>query len=154
MRSLEGPSTSLSLLAALAGAALLGGCTVTRETGRAPRLDPPPARAGAALDRDRALALAKEDDSESAIQRLDERRFDFVLDASTIGWFERGGATPEVIDYLKKRRRVNWEGLRGDVDPATPEQEYVDPRRGFEDWAGFGRRESFASFRSRDPFNR
>ena len=47
---------------------------------------------------------------------------------------------------------MNWEGLRGDVDGASPEHEYIDPRRGFDDWAGFGRREGYASFRSRDPF--
>ncbi len=144
-----------SILALLLAASLAGCVTTTREVGRAPRLEPPPARGGEPLTREQALELARQDDVEEAIRRLDDSRFAFVLDAGTIGWFERGGATPEALDYLNKRRRVNWEGLRGDVDPRTPESEYIDPRRGFDDWAGFGRRMSYASdFRSRDPFGR
>jgi hypothetical protein len=140
------------LAALLVAAAPLGGCTTTRETGRAPGLEPPPARPGEALTREQALEIARGEDLELAIRLLDERRFAFVLDAAAIGWFERGGATPEAVDYLRKRCRVDWEGLRGDVDPDAPERAYVDPRRGFDDWAGFGRRESFTSPRSRDPF--
>jgi len=139
--------------AALLVAALLSGCATTRETGAAPDLAPPPAREGA-LTREQALELARTLPPERAIRALDERRFGFVLDDGTIGWFEKQGAAEEVVDYLRKRRKVDWEGLRGDVDPTGPEREYIDPRRGFDDWAGFGRRESFTSYRSRDPFGR
>ena len=41
----------------------------------------------------------------------------------------------EVIDYFKKRAAVPWERLRGDVDPLWPGTQYVDPRRGDEDFA-------------------
>src|SRR5262245_18717810 len=143
------------LVLLVVGAALLPGCvTQTRMIGQAPGLEPPPARSGEGITREQALAITREDDSERAIQRLDAARFSFGLDAGTAGWFEREATPAEVVDYLKKPRRVDWEGLRGDVDPATPEREYIDPRRGFDDWAGFGRRESYASTRSRDPFGR
>lgn len=143
------------LAAALLVAGMLGGCvTETRVEGRAPSLEPPPARSGEPLTREQALEMARSEDVEHAISELDASRFGFVLDAATIGWFERQGATPEAIDYLRKRSHVDWEGLRGDVDPGSPEREYIDPRRGFDDWAGFGRRESFTSYRSRDPFAR
>jgi hypothetical protein len=135
---------------------VLVGCSTTHETGRAPRLEPPPARSGEPLTKDQALALAKDPDAEQAIDELDAHRLGFVLDAPTIVWFEKEGATPEALDYLSKRTRVDWEGLRGDVDPGTPEAEYIDPRRGFDDWAGFGRHEGFMGLgmRSRDPFAR
>src|SRR5581483_8755553 len=100
-------------------AAFLAGCTTTREVGRAPSLEPPPAREGEPLTREQALDIAKSEDAESAIRSLDDHRFQFVLDAPMLGWFERGGATPEALDYLRKRGRVDWDGLRGDVDPRT-----------------------------------
>jgi hypothetical protein len=134
-------------------AMLLGCASPPRETGRAPDLAPPPAREGA-LSKEDALALSRSLPPERAIRALDEKRFGFVLDDAMIGWFQREGSPEEVVDYLRKRRRVNWEGLRGDVDPSGPEREYIDPRRGFDDWAGTGKRDIFSTERSRDPFAR
>jgi len=139
---------------ALLSVLLVSGCTVTHDVERGPLLEPPPARGGAPLTKDEALALAKDPDIDHAIEELDAHRLAFVLDAPTIAWFEKEGAAVEVSDYLSKRARVDWEGLRGDIDPRTPEEQYIDPRRGFDDWAGFGRRDSYASYRSLDPFSR
>jgi hypothetical protein len=144
----------MRLVGALLVAATLVGCSSTREVGRAPALEPPPA-GEIGLTREQALLVARSDDSEQAIRVLDRQRFAFVLDGPTLGWFEREGATPAALDYLRKRAKVNWEGLRGDVDTEAPAAEYIDPRRGFDDWAGFGRRSSFSDGeRSRDPFAR
>jgi hypothetical protein len=141
---------ALLLLAVL----IASGCVAPGDRPRAPGLEPPPARSGAPLERERALAIAQGSDPEQAIEELDGSRFDFVLDAGTIAWFEKEGAPGEVLDYLKKRGSVDWDSLRGDVDPRSPETEAVDPRRGFDDWAGFGRRESYASSGGLDPFTR
>ena len=138
--------------ALLLALALVGCAEYPREVGRAPDLEPPPARDGTPLTRAQAFEIARDADLDEAIQRLDGSRFGFVLDAPTIEWFQRQGAPEEVVDYLKKRRRVDWAQLRGDIDPATPELQYVDPRRGFEDFAGFGFRESYAGYRSLNPF--
>ena len=146
----EGMQPRLAALALL----FLAGCTAPRPPGRAPALEPPPLRSSAPLSREDVLRLVAEaEDPERAIQTLDERRFEFALDAATVEWFKNQGIPPEVLDYLRKRARIDWEGLRGDVDPDSPEVgEYVDPRRGFEDFGGSHRREQFTSLRSRDPF--
>lgn len=87
----------------------------------APRLDPPPARDGA-LERDAALRLARrQPDPADAIAELDARRFAFALDDATLAWFGQQGVDPAVLDYLKKRAMIDWESLRGDVDPDGPQ---------------------------------
>ncbi|MCW8139039.1 MAG: hypothetical protein KIT58_09065 [Planctomycetota bacterium] len=99
------------------------GCATTSdhpEVVVAPRLAPPPARGGA-LDRDEALAVAQaHPDPADAIAALDTRRFDFALDAEALAWFGQQGLDPAVMDYLEKRARVDWDALRGDVDPEGP----------------------------------
>lgn len=86
----------------------------------APRLAPPPPRDGE-LDRDGALRVARRHpDPADAILELDSRRFGFALDDATLEWFGQQGVEPQVLDYLSKRARVDWESLRGDVDPDGP----------------------------------
>ncbi|MCO5169766.1 MAG: hypothetical protein M9894_25800 [Planctomycetes bacterium] len=86
----------------------------------APRLDPPPARRGA-LEREDVLALARSHaDPADAIAALDVRRFGFPLDDDALDWFGQQGVDPAVMDYLVKRARVDWDALRGDVDPDGP----------------------------------
>lgn len=88
----------------------------------APRLAPPPARDGA-LDRDAALAVARRHaDPAEAITELDAHRFAFALDAAALAWFGQQGVEPAVMDYLEKRSKVDWEALRGDVDPDSSPQ--------------------------------
>ncbi|MBI3726057.1 hypothetical protein HY251_19175 [bacterium] len=141
-----------NLLAVLACAAALSGCAAPAERGVAPDLEPPPARADAPLTKVEALDIVTHArDTDHAVKSLDEHRLAFALDETTFDWFRENGAAPEVIDYLKKRARVDWDGLRGDVDPTAPEGSgYVDPRRGFDDFAGRDRRDF--SPRSVDPF--
>lgn len=103
-----------------------GGCGTTADdhpdvVAVAPRLAPPPARDGA-LDRDAALRVAQgHADPAEAIAELDTHRFAFALDDATLTWFGQQGLEPAVLDYLHKRSRVDWEALRGDVDPDTPQ---------------------------------
>lgn len=86
----------------------------------APRLTPPPAKQGA-LDREAALELARgHADPADAIAALDAHRFAFELDEAAITWFGERGVEPEVLDYLRKRSMVDWESLRGDIDPDSP----------------------------------
>ena len=85
-----------------------------------PRLAPPPAR-DVALDRDGALHVAQRHaDPSDAILELDAHRFEFALDEPALEWFGAQGVEPQVLDYLSKRARVDWESLRGDVDPDGP----------------------------------
>lgn len=87
----------------------------------APRLAPPPAR-GAPLDREAALAVARRHlDAADAIAELDARRLGFPLDDPALEWFGEQGLEPAVLDYLRKRAKVDWESLRGDVDPDGPQ---------------------------------
>jgi hypothetical protein len=142
--------------AALALAALAflpAGCAVARVTGNAPYLEPPPADRSEPLTRDQVLReIERTKNHEDAIQALDDLRFAFVLDAATIEWFRVHDVAPEVLDYLRKRARVDWEGLRGDIDPRAPEAgDYVDPRFGFEDFAGVQARDH--PERSHDAFS-
>ena len=135
-------------------ALLLVGCAEPRSRGSSGMLEPPPARSGTPLSREAALSIAKQPDPELAIESLDEQRIGFALDAPTLEWFRQQGAPSEVLDYLSKRARVDWEGLRGDIDSRTPAGEYADPRRGFDDFAGTARKDSLDTApRSEDPFN-
>ncbi len=89
------------------------------EPGRpvAPRHAPPPAR-GPGLTRAEVVAVARAaEDPAAAIYDLDLQRFAFALDAEALAWLEGQALAPEVVDYLRKRSRVDWEALRGDVDP-------------------------------------
>lgn len=88
----------------------------------APGLDPPPAR-GDALDRRAVLRIAQAHaDPADAIAELDSRRFAFALDDASIEWFGREGVDPQLLDYLRKRAAVDWDALRGDVDPDVAPQ--------------------------------
>ncbi|MEZ6188821.1 MAG: hypothetical protein R3F62_27935 [Planctomycetota bacterium] len=87
---------------------------------RAPDLEPPPAQAQAlspqeVLDRVRAA-----EDPGDAVRELDRYPFAFELDAARLAWFDAEGVPPAVADYLAKRAEVDWEALRGDVDPSSP----------------------------------
>jgi hypothetical protein len=145
MRAFRGGALALALLA---------GCAAPGEVPTAPDLAPPPLRGEPALSRDEVLSLAKTSaEPEDAIRTLDDRRLGFALDPVTIEWFRSQEAPTEVVDYLRKRAQVPWERLRGDVDPRRPETEYIDPRRGDEDFAGKDRRELFSSLRSLSPFS-
>lgn len=87
----------------------------TPATVAAPPLAPPPAEEGA-IDREEALRLARaHDEPDDAIRALDARRFAFALDEPTLAWFGRQGLAPQVLDYLQKRSRIDWEALRGDI---------------------------------------
>lgn len=87
----------------------------------APRLAPPPARDGA-LDAEGALNVTRRHtDPADAIAELDTHRFAFALDEATLTWFGQQGVDPAVLDYLEKRAKVDWEALRGDVDPESPQ---------------------------------
>jgi hypothetical protein len=129
---------SLALLCLLVA---LAGCAGPAPTGTAPDLEPPPASSEPPLSRAEVLEVVKgSPDNEQAIRTLDARRFAFALDAATVEWFRDQGVPTEIADYLEKRARVDWDGLRGDIDPSSPEHgEYVDPRRGFDDFAGVQR---------------
>lgn len=87
----------------------------------APRLDPPPPR-GDALDRPGVVRIAQASaDPADAIVELDTRRFAFTLDDAAIEWFRGEGVDSQVLDYLRKRAAVDWDALRGDVDPDGPQ---------------------------------
>lgn len=144
---------SLILVLGVLVPGVLAGCAAAPETGPAPALDPPPLRGDPPLSREEVLALVrKAAEPEDAIRELDDRRLGFALDPSAIEWFRVHDAPDEVLDYLKKRAQVPWERLRGDVDPLRPAPQYVDPRRGDEDFAGRDQRELFSSLRSLSPF--
>lgn len=109
---------------AVALAVALAGCVETEPEPTvvvvAPTLAPPPS-SRIRLSREQALEIAQgSDDPADAIEILDSRPFGFDLDESAIGWFGAQGVAPAVMDYLRKRSKVDWEALRGDVDPGTP----------------------------------
>ncbi len=86
-----------------------------------PALAPPPAYSDSSLSRDAALTIAKEaDDPGDAIRALDGHPFDFELSDETLSWFGEQGTDPAVLDYFRKRSKVDWSSLRGDVDPESP----------------------------------
>jgi hypothetical protein len=93
---------------------------------RAPGYDPPPA-AERRLDRAEVLSEATSREPDGAIAFLDRHPFDFDLE-NELGWFTEQGLAPEVLDYLSKRSRVDWESLRGDVDPDRDRQQDQEPR--------------------------
>ena len=66
------------------------------------------------------LALIGRRDPGAAVRELDRYPFAFELTQERQGWFAQQGIPGEVADYLEKRAEVDWEALRGDVDPATP----------------------------------
>jgi len=59
---------------------------------------------------------AKKRAADAAIVYLDRYPFDFEL-SEELDWLKTQDLAPEVIDYLEKRARVDWEALRGDIDP-------------------------------------
>jgi hypothetical protein len=89
----------------------------TPETAEAPRLAPPPAE-GDAIGREEVVRLARAHaEPDDAIRALDARRFAFALDDAALTWLGRQGLEPQVLDYLNKRAKVDWEALRGDIPP-------------------------------------
>ena len=86
----------------------------------APPLAPPPSE-NKRLSRERVVAIAqKANDPGDAIATLDTRPFAFELDAPTLEWLAGQGLSPQVLDYLHKRSRIDWDSMRGDVDPSGP----------------------------------
>ena len=59
-------------------------------------------------------------DPADAIATLDARPFEFELDGEALEWFGERDLAPPVLDYLEKRSKIDWDALRGDVDPAGP----------------------------------
>lgn len=91
---------------------------------RAPGLEPPPDRGGPGLSRDQVLVVARgHEDAAEAIAVLDQTRFTFRLDAGAVRWFGGQGLDPAVLDYLDKRSRIDWDALRGDIDPDAPDRD-------------------------------
>tara|TARA_R110002072_G_scaffold65971_4_gene163091 strand:+ start:936 stop:1235 length:300 start_codon:yes stop_codon:yes gene_type:complete len=88
---------------------------VAPASSRAPALDPPPA-AERRLDREEVVREARKRAPGPAIAYLDRYPFDFEL-SSELSWLRTQEMAPEVVDYLEKRARVDWEALRGDIDP-------------------------------------
>ncbi|MBL4848693.1 MAG: hypothetical protein JKY65_24490 [Planctomycetes bacterium] len=85
----------------------------SRDSG--PRLRAAPA-AARRLDRDEVLSEAASREPDDAIAFLDRYPFDFDLEQE-LEWFRTQEMASEVLDYLSKRARIDWESLRGDVDP-------------------------------------
>lgn len=120
-RALIGWGAPLVLL--IAGGLL--GCASGPST-RAPALDPPPA-AERRLDREAVVAEAKARDPDAAIAHLDRYPFEFEL-SEELEWLRAQELAPEVLDYLEKRSRVDWEALRGDIDPEGGRDSADEPR--------------------------
>jgi hypothetical protein len=103
--------------------ALVAGCASSESDHPelvAPALEPPPGE-DEELSREQVLAIAQESaDPADAIALLDARPFSFKLDEAAVDWFGEQGSPPAVLDYLRKRSKVDWSSLRGDVDPDTP----------------------------------
>ena len=90
-------------------------------TGVAPRLEPPPAAAGA-LTREQVLETARQaPDAADAIRAIDARPLAFPLDQENLDALGREGIDPDVLDYLRRRARIDWESLRGDIPDPPPE---------------------------------
>ncbi|MGE0713400.1 MAG: hypothetical protein AB7N76_36100 [Planctomycetota bacterium] len=115
----------LGLLGLSLGLAGCVGCAAPRAEEQppphavAPPLEPPPAREGA-LDRDQVAARGRQGSPDEAIAELDRHAFGFPLDAAALAWLEGQELPPAVLDYLRKRSKVDWGSLRGDVDPDRP----------------------------------
>jgi hypothetical protein len=82
----------------------------------APAYEPPPAQEEP-LTREEVLLRGRAEDSDEAIGELDRHPFDFELDEPNLAWLQREGVRKPVLDYLHKRSKVDWDALRGDVDP-------------------------------------
>lgn len=86
-----------------------------------PTLAPPPAYSDRSLSREAVQKLAESaDDPADAIRELDDHPFDFELTDDALTWFGEAGLDPAILDYLRKRSKIDWSSLRGDVDPETP----------------------------------
>lgn len=101
---------------------LLLGCAAPAEepsiVSVAPELAPPPVDGERRLTRKAVLAMAQgKGDPEEIVARLDQQPFDFDLDAAALHWFGQQGIPPDVLDYLRKRSRIDWEAQRGDIPP-------------------------------------
>ena len=81
----------------------------------APPYRPPPA-AEEAIERPELIALAGAHPPEEVISRVARHPLAFELDERTLRELE-AELPAEVMDYLRKRARVDWESLRGEVDP-------------------------------------
>lgn len=82
-----------------------------------------------ALSKEEALRVIVEaGDGEEAIRRLDGKRLAFALDDEGLAWFADHGVPLEVMDYLTKRARVDYDDLRrGEprTEPVPPSREVV-----------------------------
>jgi hypothetical protein len=102
------------LLAALLCSAL--GCGDPEPDPVPPAYEPPPASGESLQPEDVVTISAEAEDPADAIARLDRHSFGFELDAAALEWLEPQ-VPVEVQDYLRKRAQVDWEALRGGVDP-------------------------------------
>ena len=82
----------------------------------APPYAPPPA-AEQALTQEGLLELAAAHPSDEVIAKVDRHPLAFELDEPTLAELQAKGLPGEVLDYLRKRSRVDWDALRGEVDP-------------------------------------
>lgn len=82
----------------------------------APPYQPPPA-AAEPIDRAELLELARAHPPDEVIAKVDRHPLAFALDEGALSELEGQGLPAEVLDYLRKRARVDWESLRGEVDP-------------------------------------
>lgn len=86
----------------------------------APPLEPPPPAPGS-LTEEQVLELSRSSsEPEEAIRRIDSRPLAFPLDAAHLDALGREGIDPDVLDYLRRRARIDWETLRGDIPNSGP----------------------------------
>jgi hypothetical protein len=89
----------------------------------APRLEPPPPGPDA-LSEAQVLEIARQaPDAADAIREIDLRPLAFPLDPEHLDALGREGIDPDVLEYLRRRAKVDWESLRGDIPEPDP-----DPR--------------------------
>jgi len=82
----------------------------------APAYNPPPA-ATEALDPAQLLELAESLPPDEVISKVDRHPLAFELDEAALAELRAEGLPTEVLDYLRKRSRIDWGALRGEVDP-------------------------------------
>lgn len=86
----------------------------------APPLEPPPPAPGS-LTEEQVLELSRSSSGpEEAIRRIDSRPLAFPLDQEHLDGLGRAGIDPDVLDYLRRRARIDWETLRGDIPDPGP----------------------------------